>query len=369
MIMKDKHLTAAIAITLFLTTTFVINGCKEKPKPTAPPVYKVQQMVQTTGNINMRYATTIESSQVVEVRPRVEGYLDKIYVEEGGRVRKGDPLFLINQDDFNQRLLAASADVLTAESSLYNAELEIEKITPLVEQNIVSEFQLKTAESNLRAAKARLAQSKAAEEQARINLGYTLIKAPVSGSISKISIREGALVRVSDPNPLTIISADGDVFAYFAISETLMNPEKAHIVNNLPEAQLRLSSGHVYEEKGRLELASGIVNSQTGTILLKAVFSNKSNQLKTGLSGEVIIPIAVPNSILVPKLATFEMLNKTMVVTVDANNTTASREITILGSDGDNYIVTGGVKAGDRIVTEGVRKLHDGTVITPENIN
>lgn len=362
-----KKLSILLSISVLLVSLFFV-GCKQEAPKQIPPTFKVKQIEPATGELLLYFPTTIESSQVIEVRPKVEGYLDKIYVKEGSSVRAGESLFLINPDDFRQKLLAAEADVLVAQSNLDNARLEVEKVTPLVNQAIVSEYQLKSAKSALQAAEAKLAQAKAAAEQARINLSYAHIRASASGTISQINVDEGALIRVSDPNPLTTISADGDVVAYFAISEKFINPkENKKIV--LPDAQLALSNGSIYEEKGKLELASGLVNSQTGTILLKAIFPNQKKWLRTGQSGNVVIPITIPDAILIPKAATYEMLNKIMVVLVDENNTTSSKEISVIGSDADNYIINDGVEAGDLIAIEGVRKLSDGMVITPEKTN
>lgn len=341
------------------------SGCKKEAPKQAPPQFKVLQLTKKTGELRPHFTTTIESSQIVEVRPRVEGYIDKVYVEDGQNVKKGDVLFLINQDDFKQRLLAAEADVLVSEANLDNAKLEVEKVSPLVKKGIVSEFQLKAAESALSAAEAKVTQAKASREQARINLSYTQITAQASGTISRVNVNEGALVRMSDASPMTVISADGDVLAYFSVNEKLLNIERNNKTSSLPQAELALSNGVIYSEKGKLELASGIVNTQTGTILLKAIFPNKDNRLRTGQSGNVVIPITIPDAILVPKSATYEILNKTMVVLVDESNTVHSKEITIIGSDAMNYIVTSGLNDGDRIVIEGVRKLVDGTVITP----
>lgn len=356
-----------LPISLLLISVFCV-GCKQEAPKQVPPTFKVKQIEPATGEILLYFPTTIESSQVVEVRPKVEGYLDKVYVSGGNFVKAGDLLFQINPDDLRQRLLAAEADVLVAQSNLDNAHLEVEKVTPLVNQGIVSEYQLKSTMSALQAAEAKLAQSKAAAEQARINLSYTQIKAPASGTLGSVSFDEGALIRVGESKPLTTISADGDMIAYFAVSEKFLNPEKNQKVI-LPEADLALTNGNIYEEKGRLALASGLVNTQTGTILLKAIFPNHKRQLRTGQSGNVVIPITIPDAILIPKSATYEMLNKTMVVIVDENNTTSAKEITILGSDAEHFIVSEGVKAGDVIVTEGVRKLSDGTIITPEKVN
>lgn len=361
-----KKLSFYSFLMLIIATSFLSFSCKKNVPVKVIPTYKVMEMKEAAGELEVHFPTTIESSQVVEVRPRVDGYLDKIYLKEGSKVKKGEPLFLINQDDFHQRVVAAQADVLSAQANLDNARLEIEKVTPLVTKGIVSEYQLTTANSNLKAAEARLLQAKAAEEQARINLGYTVVKAPATGSVSLVNVREGALIRMSDPTPLTTISAEGDVFAYFSINEHLLRTDERISLDKLPPAELKLSSGKMYDENGKLEIASDIVNTQTGSLVVKAVFPNGKNVLRTGQSGEVVVKLTIPNAILVPQQATYEMLNKTMVVVVDAQNITTAKEISILGSDGDNYIVNKGLNPGDRIVIEGVRKLADGTVIAPE---
>lgn len=360
-----KNTSPSLTLIFILVISLLSFNCKNDPPPKTPPSYKVMEVKEATGALKIHFPTTIESSQVVEVRPRVEGYLDKIYLKEGSKVRKGDPLFLINQDDFSQRLLAAQADILVAQANLDNARLEVEKVTPLVQQNIVSEHQLTTAKSNLKAAEARLAQARAAEEQARINLSYTMIKAPATGSVGLVNVREGALIRMSDPAPLTTISAEGDVFAYFSISENLLRTDNRISPENFPAAKLILSNKSEYEEEGQLELASDIINTQTGSLMVKAIFPNSKNTLRTGQSGEVVIEVSIPNAILVPQKATYELLNKIMVVVVDEKNSTTAREISILGADHDHYIINNGLKPGDKIVTEGVRKLTDGTVITP----
>ncbi|MDL2296852.1 efflux RND transporter periplasmic adaptor subunit [Bacteroidales bacterium OttesenSCG-928-B11] len=360
-----KNSSSVSLLILLVATSFLFYSCKNEPPAKTPPAYKVMEVREATGELQVNFPTTIESSQVVEVRPRVEGYLDKIYLKEGSKVKKGDPLFLINQDDCNQRFLAAQADVLLAQANLDNAKLEVEKVTPLVRQSIVSEHQLTSAKSNQKAAEARLAQAKAAEEQARINLNYTVIKAPATGSVGLVNVREGALIRLSDQTPLTVISAEGDVFAYFSISENLLRSEERIDSDKFPAAKLKLSNGSIYDEDGKLELASDIVNTHTGSLMVKAIFPNNKNLLRTGQNGEVIISLTIPNAILVPQQATYELLNKVMVVVVDANNTTTAREISILGSDDNNYIVNKGLQPGDRIVIEGVRKLTDGTIITP----
>jgi len=354
---------------LILTLIFITVACKEETVETVIPSYKVMKIAPSEGEILFEFPTTIQAEQVITVRPRVEGFLDKVFFAEGSFVRKGAPLFQINQDDFRQRVISAQAEVLAAEANVSNAQLEIQRITPLVQRNIISEFQLQTAQIALKAAEARVKQAKATLAGANISLGWTTITAPVSGVVSQINVREGALIRLADQTPMTTISADGDMIAYFSISENMI-PEAGKKIGsnnsyNFEGAQLRLANGQIYSERGKLDLASRIVNQTTGTVLLKAIFPNKDRILATGQSGVVMIPITVPDAILIPKTATYQLLNKTMVVTVDSQNRTHSNEITIGGNFDNYYVVTDGVKAGDIIVLEGVSRLRDGVTVKP----
>jgi len=311
--------------------------------------------------VAVEFPTQLQSQQVIEIRPRVEGSLEKVFIKEGAYVRKGAPLFQINSDVYQQQVYSCRANLYAAQAKLTNAEFEIEKVTPLVEKNIVSDYELKSALMNLKVAQAGVEQAQAALEQANINLGYTLITSPISGLASAINIREGALVQVMMQTPLTTISADGDIFAYFSVSEKLvrLNEHAANLMN----ARLRLADGNLYDKTGVIDRASGIVNPTTGTILLKAIFPNPNRDLATGSSGTVIIPFEIKDAILVPKSAIYPMLDKIMVVTVDEQNITHSKAIVIAGTSGDNYVVTQGLSPGDIIVLEGVSKLRDGKKI------
>ena len=341
----------------------LFSACKPKVTETQIPNYKAMQLALSSGVILVEYPTQLQSRQVIEIRPRVEGVLERVLINEGARVKKGELLFQINPDVYQQQVYSGQANLNAAEAKLANAEYEVQKVRPLVEKDIVSEYELKSALMNLKAAQAGVEQARAALEQAKINLSYTQITAPISGSASAINIREGALVQVMSQSPLTTISADGDMFAYFSISEKLLNPNERPAY--VPKAQLRLANGAMYSEFGELDIASGIVNPTTGTVLLKAVFPNPKRELTTGSSGTLIIPFEVPAAIFVPKSATYQLLDKTMVVTVNSQNVTQSQPITIAGSSGDNYVISEGLAPGDVIVLEGVSKLRDGKKINP----
>jgi len=350
--------------TIFLTClTLFFFACKPKVSVAPIPEYKAMKIILSNGAIQVEYPTQLQSQQVIEIRPRVEGTLERVFINEGARVKKGELLFQINPDVYQQQVYSSQANLNAAEAKLANAEYEVQKVKPLVEKDIVSEYELKSALMNLKAAQAGVEQARAALEQAKINLGYTKIISPISGVASAINIREGALVQVMSQAPLTTISADGNMFAYFSISEKLINPNERPAY--IPKAQLRLANGTLFSEVGELDFASGIVNPTTGTVLLKAVFPNPKRELSTGSSGTVIIPFEVPAAIFVPKSATYQLLDKTMVVTVNDQNITQSQPITIAGSSGDSYVISEGLVPGDVIVLEGVSKLRDGKRINP----
>jgi membrane fusion protein (multidrug efflux system) len=348
----------------FIFFIFFFFSCKPKVAEAPIPEYKVMKIALSDGVVEVEYPTQLQSQQVIEIRPRVEGTLEKVFIKEGAHVKKGEPLFQINSDVYQQQVLSSKANLYAAEAKLTNAEYEVQKVKPLVEKNIVSEYELKSALMNLKVAQAGVEQAQAALEQANINLSYTQIIAPISGLASTINIREGALVQVMSQTPLTTISADGDMFAYFSVSERIVNPNERPAAY-IPKARLRLANGEIFSEVGELDFASGIVNSTTGTILLKAVFPNPKRELTTGSSGTIIIPFDVKDAILIPKSATYQLLNKTMAVTLDDQNVTRSQAITIAGVSGDSYVISEGLTPGDIIVLEGVSKLRDGKTIKP----
>lgn len=363
-----KNLLFLSIIGLFLISCH----SKKENQNNTPKSYKVLEISIDKGEITAEFPTTVQSSQVIEIRPKVEGYLEKIYVNEGTKVKQGQPLFLINTDIYQQEVNAAKAAVATAEANLDNAKLEVIKITPLVQQDIVSDYQLRSALSNQKAAEAQLNQAKSQLAQAQINLSYTCISAPVSGLISKITIRKGTLIKISDTEPMSTIAAEGNVYAYFSISEKSLNLFQENRVNSntklkttLPKVKLRLANGNIYKTEGVLELASGIVDPQTGTLSIKAVFSNPDYQLTTGLSGTVLIPHYMDSVIKIPMAATYEILNKKLVWIFQADSTITQKEIIIYGNDDKNYIVESGLKPHDIIVTEGISLLKEGQKIIP----
>lgn len=320
------------------------------------------------------FAAELQSKDVVEIRSRATGYITKIYVAEGAKVKRGQPIVKINDDDYTQQVLSADAAVKLAKANYDNAELEVRKLKPLVEQDIISSFQLETAQSQAASAKAALNQAEHQLKSAKINRGFTLITSPVDGVISPYDMRVGTLISATEL--VTTVSASGDINAYFAFDEKKIDELRGHygqqmsveeIVDLFPAADLMLSDGSLYTSKGKVETASGIVNSNTGSLQLKAVFPNEAGALRTGSIGRVLIPIASEDVIRVPQKSTYESQDKRMVYTISADSTVVGKAITTAGGADGYFIVTDGLNEGDKILFEGLNQVREGMKIIPRD--
>ena len=363
-----------ILMGMILVSSLSFVSCKSKTETVqTPPEYRTKLIDTTTAVVYSEYSAVLQSEAIVEIRPKVSGYLSKIAVNEGQWVNKGTLLFKIDDADYIQKVNSAKAGMQSAKASRDNALLEVRKLTPLVEKGIISPFELDTKKGNLEAAEAALIQAEAAYEDAKINLGYTSITAPTSGVLSRIEVRVGSLVGPSNSAALTTISGDGDVYAYFSFDEKNLAPLRRAKYNSgehnpagKSNIELILADGHTYGHKGKMESASGIIDRTTGSIQLKVVFPNPNNEILSGSSGVVKIPATYGGCITVPQSATYELQDKIMIYVVNADNTVTRKIITIEGTSGKDYVVSGGLKTGDRIVIEGADKLKDGMTITPK---
>lgn len=364
-----------LSFILVLASLIIIPSCKgKKAAAPVPPTYRTMLLDTTTAIVYTEYSAIIQSQSLIEIRPKVSGYLSDIAVEEGARVKKGDVLFQIDDADFKQNVNAAKAGMESAKANEDNAALEVRKITPLVEKGIISPYELDTKKSNYQAAKAAYAQAKASYENSLINLGYTTIKAPSNGLLGRIYVREGSLISNAASDPLTTISSEGDVSAYFSFDEKKLAPMRKKMLDSgsyqpimEPVVELILADGDIYRYKGRLESASGIIDRTTGSIQLKVIFPNPNMDILSGSSGILRFPAEYNGCITIPQSATFEMQDRIMVFVVNSDNTVSSKSITVEGLSGLNYVVSDGLKKGERIVIEGANKLKEDTLITPKD--
>ncbi|MCL7987368.1 efflux RND transporter periplasmic adaptor subunit [Sphingobacterium sp. lm-10] len=384
LIMKNNWFRPQWIAVLF-SAIFLLEGCshsesKEKEKgekALALPVYEVKRSDAVTVKT---YLGTIEGKVNVEVRPQVEGLLQEIYIDEGAYVQKGQKLFRVDQSAYQESLNNMLATAEVAKAQLKNAQLEIDRLKPLVANDVISDVRLSAAQSDYEVAQATLQQAQAAVRSAQINKDFTVITAPVSGYIGRIPKRIGNLVTKGDKEPLTFLSDIQEVYVYFAMNESdflyfsKAQAKKDSIAgreynrNNkltFPKVTLMLADGEEYPIKGVVDAVNGQVDRSTGAISLRATFINQDNILRSGSSGTLKIAEVKEAVLQVPQLATNELQDRTFVYVVDGSNQVQRKNVVVSGKSKDNYIISEGVDEGDRVVLSGFDKLTDGSTIIP----
>lgn len=372
-IRQNITLFAALAGMVLYSSCSSTTASNTPAPPQELPVISVTSKPVTTYN---EFTASLQGSRDIEIRPQVDGTLEAIYADEGAFVHKGQPLFKIDARPYREQYNNANALLLSAKAALENAEINVSKLTPLVQNNVVSDVQLKSAKAAYDAAKANVAQAQAQVQSAKINLGYTTITAPADGYIAAIPSKTGSLVSRTQAEALTTLSENKDVHAYFTMSEVDFIKFKAKFAGNtiqekikkLPEVELVLADNTVYPQKGKIELAEGQFSKADGTISFRATFPNNSGLLRSGNTGKIRLPNVVGNSLVVPQEATFELQDKVFVYAVGDSNKVVGKPLTIAGTSGNYYLVTGGVKAGDKIVYQGIDRLRDGVIIKPKPV-
>ena len=337
--------------------------------------YEVLTMVPKSVTVHQDFPAAIRGQRVIEIRPMISGYLQEIYVNEGDHVKKGQLLFKIDNPQYDQEVLTAKANINSAVANVNSARMEIEKVKPLVDKQIVSDFRLKSAELTLQTKEAALEQAKVTLANAQTNVSYTNLRSPQEGIIGMIPYKTGALVGSNSSEALTTLSDISEVFAYFSWNEKqlldLLSDSHGTTIEekmkNIPPATLILSNAARYPLKGRVEMASGLISTETGSATFKAVFSNPLGLLRSGSSATISIPEVKDSIYIVPQSATYELQNKRFIYTVGQDNKVIAKPIISSPSDdGKYFFVTEGLSAGDRVVIEGVSSLRDGTIIIPK---
>ncbi len=361
---------------LIFSAMFLLACSNKTPQAAAPapPALPVASVVSGTETTFQEYPASIEGSVNVEVRPQVSGTLEKVYVDEGAYVKAGQPIFKINDQPYRASLNNALAAQHSAEASLINAQLEVERLTPLVQNKVISDFQLKSAKATALVAKANIEQAKANVSTASINLGYTLIKAPVSGYIGRLIKKQGSLVAPVDAEALTQLSDVHDVHVYFALGEKdFVNFKDQYPgqtlsdkLKQLPAVSLILADDTEYGTKGRVDVIDGQFDKNTGAITVRAKFANPLGLLRSGNTGRIRLSLQHNNTLVVPQSATIEVQDKIFVYALADSNKVKKQAISVIGKTGTNYLVKDGVKAGDQIVLSGLDRLQEGAVIAPQ---
>lgn len=357
-----KNLYFAAALALLMT------ACGKAPQAPQALPYASLTLSTTDAEVESRYSASIRGRQDISIMPQVSGTISKVCVNEGEVVRNGQTLFIIDQVPYKAALQTAEANVKAAEAGVATAQLTYDSRKELFAKQVVSEYDLRLAENQLLTAQASLAQAKAQEVNARNSLGYTVVKSPANGVVGTIPFRVGALVGPSMPQPLTTVSDNSQMYVYFSMNEnTLLNLTRNHgsmeaALKALPKPLLELSDGSIYSEGGVIESISGVIDSSTGSISLRAVFPNPGRLLHSGGTGNVVLKHQNKDCIIIPCIATYELQDKVFVYAVVDGKAT-SKMIEVTKYDGKNYIVKSGLEAGEIILTEGVAMMREGTPV------
>jgi membrane fusion protein (multidrug efflux system) len=359
----------------------LLSSCANKkaaPKADAVKDYAVITLKPRKATIHYDFPATIQGQQVIEIRPKIDGYVQAIYVNEGAVVKKGQLLFKISNPQYEQAVVTAKASIKSAVADVNAAEMDVNKVRPLVEKDIVSKYQLQSAQYTLEAKQASLAQAQATLANAETNLGYTVLRSPADGVIGSIPYKIGALVSSTSTDPLTNLSNAGNVYAYYSLNEKQLLDFSERVpgttlqekLSHLPQVSLILANGTEYPEKGKIETASGLISTETGTASFKASFPNPLGIIQSGASATVRLPRTDDSALVIPQGATYELQDKRFAYILGKDNYISSIPIVTTANDnGQFFIVKEGLKAGDRVVLEGVSTLRDSLQILPREVN
>ncbi|MDR6516877.1 efflux RND transporter periplasmic adaptor subunit [Chryseobacterium camelliae] len=368
-------------IILLLSGILLLQSCTKAAENTAaappPPELPVYTVITSPATVYQEFPTALEGKNNVEIRSQVDGYLDKIYVEEGAYVRAGQPLFKIDSRAYGEQMHMAQANLQVANANIQKAKVEVDRLEPLVIAKVVSDVQLRTAKANYAAAVAAASQAKASVGGARINVGFTTITAPVSGYIGRIQYKKGSLISRNDANPLTLLSDISEIYAYFSLSEldfigfqkTYAGATLEEKLKNMPMVDLIIADNSLYPQRGVMKIVDGQFDRSTGAISVRAVFPNPNGVLRTGNTGRIRMPQLFSNAVVIPQESTFEIQDKTYVYVVGKDGKVNGKPVKISGKTESYYFISEGLAKGDKIVFTGIGNLKDGVLIKQKPVS
>ena len=318
----------------------------------------------SSADMQSTYPAAIKGVQDVEIRPKAQGFLTQINVKEGQTVSAGQVLFVIDNETYQAQVRQAQAAVNAAQQQVNTAKLTYDNSKQLHEKRVIGDYELQTSQNTYESAQAQLAQAQAALSSAKEALSYCYVKSPAAGVVGTLPFKKGALV--SGSNVLTTVSNISSMEAYFSVTEKEAMVISQQGLSSLPPVKLQLADGSIYSSEGTITKMSGVIDAATGSVQLIASFANPEKLLKSGATGTIIIPRVSSNVVIIPLSCVSEVQNKKFVYTLGKDNKVKYTEIQVdPHNDGNNYVVTGGLKAGDKYVTNGITKLNDGMEIVP----
>lgn len=326
--------------------------------------YPVVTVGTSEADMQTTYPASIKGVQDVEIRPKASGFLVQINVKEGQAVSAGQTLFVIDNETYQAQVRQAQAAVNTAQQQVNTAKLTYDNAQQLHQNKVIGDYELQTSKNTFESAKAQLAQANAALASAKEALSFCYVKSPVSGVVGTLPFKKGALV--SGSNVLTTVSNISSMDIYFSVTEKEGMLLSQHGLGSLPAVKLQLADGSIYGHEGKVARMSGVIDQSTGSVQLIATFPNPERQLKSGATGKLIIPRQNTTAIVIPQSCVSEVQNKKFVYMLADGNKVKYSEIKVdPQDDGNSYIVTEGLKPGDKYVTNGITKLKDGMEIVP----
>lgn len=376
--MQTRYRSRIIAIAGILAVSLTLNGCGDKkkaggPPPSGPPEVGIMVVKPERVALTTELPGRTSPQLIAEVRPQVSGIIQKRLFSEGSDVKAGQLLYQIDPASYKAAYASAKAVEARAEANLVPARLKEQRFRDLVKIKAVSQQDFDDADAGLKQAEAELAAARAAVETARINLAYTGVKAPISGRIGRSSVTDGALVTASQPAALATIQQLGSLYVDVTQSSADLLKLKQNLANGLlkssgsaqAKVKLVLEDGSVYPLSGVLKFSEVTVDQSTGSITLRAVFPNPKQTLLPGMFVRAILEEGInENGILIPQRGvTRNPKGEAMVMVVGAEEKVEPRVIKVVRTVGDNWLVSDGLKAGDRVILEGLQKARPGTPV------
>lgn len=348
---------------LVVSLCLIMASCASKKEVEKVDTHQVITPIVKDANYSREYVADIQSVKYVELRSRVKGYIEKIHVDEGQPVKKGQLLFSLNPLELEKELQKADAVYKNALADLKAAQVELKNVRLLVEKNIVSKAELEVTKAKAEALKADVEEAKANKDKAALQLSFTRLKAPFDGVLNRIPNKVGSLVGEGDI--LTSISDNREVFAYFNLSEADYLNYMGNGEHKNRTVGLKLANNALYGHKGKIEMIESEFDRSTGNIAFRARFPNPDAILKHGANGKVIVNKLINDALLIPQKSTFEIQDKHYVFVVDRDGVLKQRNVTLKMRFPDFYVLESGLSKDEKILYEGVENVRDGHKIHP----
>ena len=353
-------------ILMFAAATLLLASCGGGGgRPTfGDNEYPVQAVGTSSMQMQTTYPATIKGVQDVQICPKVQGFITQINVKEGQTVGAGQVLFVLDNATYQAQVRQAQASVNTAQAQCNTSKLSYENSQKLFESGVIGDFELQSSANSYEQAKASLSAAQATLANAKEMLSFCYVKSPASGVVGTLPYKIGTLVNTS--TVMTTVSNNSSMEVYFSLTEKDAMSMTQASLGEMPSVQLRLADGTIYNHEGKVTKMSGVIDAATGSVQIIALFPNTEKQLKSGGSGAIVIPRSNSSAIVIPQSCVSEVQDKKFIYLLGEGNKVKYSEIKVdPQNDGNTYIVTEGLKVGDKYVTNGITKLNDGMEIVP----